>query len=97
MTTLQFTEFLEELDKLAERHEPKVSVDETPTTSDFDPPIDNDFSEDYEPSNEPEKPSLLEEVVSNFLETCADESKLPTLEETQVILALDALISKYNR
>jgi hypothetical protein len=93
MTTLQFTELLQELDKLAEKCEPEVSVDETPTTSDFDPPIDNDFSEDYEPK----KPSLLEEVVSNFLETCADESKLPTLEETQVILALDALISKYNR
>jgi len=62
-----------------------TDIDETPEESE---PVDN--------QEVPAQGSLIEQVITNFLTSCASEGSLPSLKQAKVILLLDTLISKYN-
>jgi len=76
-------EFLNDLAEAARQEQFKETgtEDETPTNCDF---------------GEPVRQSPIEIMISGFIETMTEAGQIPTLEQTQSIILLDALAAKYR-
>jgi hypothetical protein len=75
-------EFLDALSKLAEEESTSsTEQDETPTKVDIPP----------EPSN-----TLIEDVITHYLEQCLDAGTIPSLEDAQAIHILDQINRSYK-
>jgi hypothetical protein len=76
-------EFLDELSKLVEDESTTSSTeqDETPTKVDTPPEASN---------------TLIEDVITHYLEQCLDAGVVPSLEDAQAIAILDAINRSYK-
>ena len=81
MRQLDIYDFLEELSKLAEESEATTEQDETPTKVD-----------------EPEKvnSTLIDDVITHYLEQCLDAGVVPSLDDAKSIAILDAINRSYQ-
>ena len=82
---------INDVEELIEYLEKLDNVDEEPhTCEEEDCKEDGCNKEDHKPPTP--KISLIEQVITSFLQHKLRTKSLPTLEETQTIVALDSLI-----
>jgi hypothetical protein len=75
-------EFLDELSKLAEEESTSsTEQDETPTKVDEPPEASN---------------TLIEDVITHYLEQCLDAGVVPSLDDAKSIAILDAINRSYK-
>jgi hypothetical protein len=75
-------EFLEELSKLAEEESTSsTEQDETPTKVDTPPEASS---------------TLIEDVITHYLEQCLDAGVVPSLDDAKSIAILDAINRSYK-
>lgn len=87
---------LDELDTI----EQDQDIDESPTNIDFRPVghPDNDIEEAManEDVDVPEKATLIDKVITNFLAKCAAANDIPTESQTKSIYILDQINRSYQ-
>ena len=81
-------EFINDLQALAEHYEEQEKEQEE---RDQAQAAINDFYE-----QQTAKPSPIETMISGFIANMTEAGKIPTLEQTQSIILLDSLVSKYR-
>ena len=79
-------EFINDLQALAEHYEEQEKEQE-----EKDQAAINKFYEQKTP-----KPSPIETMISGFIANMTEAGQIPTLEQTQSIILLDSLVSKYR-
>ena len=77
-------DFINDLQAIAEEMQ-QEEIDETPTK------CDEVCEEPVKP-----KPSPIETMISGFIANMTEAGQIPSLEQTQSIILLDALVSKYR-
>ena len=81
MRQLDIYDFLKEFSNLIEESEATTEQDETPTKVDEPPETSN---------------TLIEDVITHYLEQCLDAGVVPSLEDAKSIAILDQINRSYQ-